>query len=403
MAGPSTFSTWCARAALLGVSALVGALLTRFWEQLPEGWGRAVFMLLPLALAPAAVIVALVGRAHLKKHGTLRGTWAWRLGLITGLLGPVMWLYSVLSTVNFGHGRAVRRGARRVRAGSASAPGWSCWPAGEVEAEAAAVPPAAARGRLAAAWAEEAALEHASVAAFCRLAMQLLSAGAPADLVQASLRAASDEVEHARMAYDLASAWQGGPVGPVAEPELCDRRLLDSVDVAGLAVESLREGLYGEGLSAALAAAGAGRAVDPRVRELRARNARDEHQHAELGFQVIVWALVSVEADRVRRALADALASLARLAVKSSRASVHCAELDEDWLGRVGREDEARLAARVAAEVCERVGALLQPIGQLQISIRSEVPITAAPSPMSAYASHPGMVARVAATERQSI
>ena len=68
--------------------------------------------------------------------------------------------------------------------------------------------------RLAAAWLEIAQLEHASIAAFASLSLRLLAAGAPAELVTASHRAALDEVEHARIAFELASVYGGRRVGP---------------------------------------------------------------------------------------------------------------------------------------------------------------------------------------------
>ena len=72
----------------------------------------------------------------------------------------------------------------------------------------------AARAALAAHWLEVGAAEHASVASFARFTLDLCAAGAPASLVAEAQRAGLDEVEHARLAYGLASAYAGRAVGP---------------------------------------------------------------------------------------------------------------------------------------------------------------------------------------------
>ena len=59
-------------------------------------------------------------------------------------------------------------------------------------------------------------MEHAAVAAFARLAMQLISFGAPSELVELAIQAQRDEVGHARLAFGLASELAGTPVGPGA-------------------------------------------------------------------------------------------------------------------------------------------------------------------------------------------
>ena len=49
----------------------------------------------------------------------------------------------------------------------------------------------------------------AEIASFARTSLDLLALGAPADLVAETHRAALDEIEHARIAYALASAFSG--------------------------------------------------------------------------------------------------------------------------------------------------------------------------------------------------
>jgi hypothetical protein len=55
--------------------------------------------------------------------------------------------------------------------------------------------------------------EHASIASFARFVMDLLSLGAPADLVDGAARALQDEVEHARLCFGIASRLSGRSMG----------------------------------------------------------------------------------------------------------------------------------------------------------------------------------------------
>src|SRR5690606_32069497 len=57
--------------------------------------------------------------------------------------------------------------------------------------------------RLGAAWLEVARAEHASVASFQRLGLELLQLGAPLDLIRDAARAALDEIEHTELARGL--------------------------------------------------------------------------------------------------------------------------------------------------------------------------------------------------------
>lgn len=76
-----------------------------------------------------------------------------------------------------------------------------------------------------------------------------------------------------------------------------------------LAVASLLDGAIGETLAAALAAEQAAVATDPSVREVLLGIAEDEGRHAELGFQVVAFAMAAGGErvkEAVRRAMADA-------------------------------------------------------------------------------------------------
>jgi hypothetical protein len=122
--------------------------------------------------------------------------------------------------------------------------------------------------------------EHASIAAFVRLARELQALGAPKSLVGRALSAAGDEVGHAAMCFAMA----GVPleVGRLsAEPRPVRSR---EAALSRLAAESLIDGVEGEGAAAKRAAghSGEGEAI-------KARIAVEERGHAGLGGDIAAW------------------------------------------------------------------------------------------------------------------
>jgi len=157
------------------------------------------------------------------------------------------------------------------------------------------------RTELAAHWAREAAFEHASVASFAQLTLDLLAVGAPPDLLEASQRACLDEIAHARITYALASSYGGAPVGPApleARPGAC-RSLAD------LARTTFVDACVGESVAAAELSERARRESDPALRAALETMAADEERHADLAWRIVAWALRSGD-PAVAAALADA-------------------------------------------------------------------------------------------------
>lgn len=144
----------------------------------------------------------------------------------------------------------------------------------------------AQRETLAAHWSEIGLMEHASIAAFARFALQLLAAGAPPELLEATHAAMRDETRHARIAFSLASAYAGREVGPGALTidgaldGACDEDVLRMV---------IQEGCIGETVAAAEAAEAAEHVTDPVLRTALERIARDEQRHAELAWRYVMW------------------------------------------------------------------------------------------------------------------
>jgi len=164
----------------------------------------------------------------------------------------------------------------------------------------------ATREALAKGWVLDGLFEHASVASFARFSMQLLAAGAPADLVRDAHAAAIDEVRHAELCFGLASAYAGTDLAPQGLP--FPPALPIEHDLAVMVVESVVEGCIGETLAAAQAQEALARATDPAVVSSLESTLEDEIRHAELAWRFVRWA-IDAGGERVRAAVAHAFAS----------------------------------------------------------------------------------------------
>lgn len=144
------------------------------------------------------------------------------------------------------------------------------------------------RAALGAWWTDVAAMEHASVGSFARFTLELLSLGAPPELLAETQRAAADEVAHARLAYTLAGIWRGEAVGP--GPLSLDG-VRPGADAAAILRALVEEACVGETLGAAEARAAASGVEDPALREALLGVAADEERHAALAWRTLRWML----------------------------------------------------------------------------------------------------------------
>lgn len=158
--------------------------------------------------------------------------------------------------------------------------------------------------------------EAASVPAFERLARELEAHGAPRRLCRAAVRAASDEVRHARVATTLARRAGAAVRKPIVRKSR-DRSLV------AMAIENAVEGCVNETFAAAMAMAQSLTAKDASVRAAIGPIARDEMRHAQLAWSVAAWLdtrLKESERASVRRAQNAAVKALV---VNASRAVEH--------------------------------------------------------------------------------
>ncbi|HRI65994.1 MAG TPA: ferritin-like domain-containing protein [Polyangium sp.] len=150
------------------------------------------------------------------------------------------------------------------------------------------------RAELAAAWEHTARMEHASIAAFARFSLELLALGAPSDLIMRTNAAMVDETNHSRMAFAMASAYRGEPVGP---GRLALEGALGEADVASFVQRLIREGCVGETVAAVEAGEAADRAMDPVVGKALDTISTDESMHSNLAWRTLLWALKTFGTD----------------------------------------------------------------------------------------------------------
>lgn len=163
------------------------------------------------------------------------------------------------------------------------------------------------RDELAKAWEHTARMEHASIAAFARFSLELLSLGAPSELVMRTNAAMVDETNHTRMAFQLAGVYRGKPLGPGRLS--MDGALDEGDDLSSFVRRVIREGCVGETVAAVEAGEAAARANDPVIRRALETIAADESTHAELAWRTVKWALDTFGAD-VRETIRDEMARI---------------------------------------------------------------------------------------------
>ncbi len=197
-------------------------------------------------------------------------------------------------------------------------------------------------------------MEHASIAAFARFALELMSLGAPSRLLAATQAAMADETVHARDAFALASAYAGRNLGPGLLDVHHALTLRSPLEVVRTAI---LEGCIGETVAAVEAAEALAHATDPAVRAALARVSPDETKHAELGWQFVRWVLESGP-EQLRAVAAAELLAVVRTerTWSESQTAAYRAGPSEPALLAHGVLDEGtrlELRRRVLAEIIE--------------------------------------------------
>jgi hypothetical protein len=156
------------------------------------------------------------------------------------------------------------------------------------------------RQRLVDFWTEQGRGEHASIASFALFSQKLLAVGAPSSLISEALVCAQEEMEHARLAFGLASAFSGETL---TAGTYDTHTFQVSADFSTLLQGTIKEGCVSETLGALLAAKKAQSEEDPVVKGVWSKIAIDEAFHASYAWRVVLWGLSQdpKEAEEVLR------------------------------------------------------------------------------------------------------
>lgn len=223
-------------------------------------------------------------------------------GAVFSFFGTIL---TVFATGNFVRGRQLRRRGQVLLPPVHSGDDWASL------AFQTTVDPAV-RPALAAQWRQNGRTEHASVAAFARLTLDLMALGAPPKLLAAANRDALDEMRHTELCFSLAQALDGVSESPGPFPAAQHAGgLLSSraLALSQLAVSSLIDGALHEGLSARVIARLVKRCEEPAIREVLRELAADEGRHAAHGWDIVEWCL-DQGGELVAHALRGALTRL---------------------------------------------------------------------------------------------
>lgn len=210
----------------------------------------------------------------------------------------------------------------------------------------AASPPPEKLGRvLAKAWTDCGLEAHAAVGAYARFALQLLSLGAPPQLLSGAAQAMQDETAHAQACFSMARRYAGHDVGP--GPLLLDDRALPT-DLTSVVLSTVQRGCIAEAVSALSAREALEHCQDAATREVLIRRQETKAQQAQLAWRFVAWALRGAGRelpDHVRVAFLTALAAKIDPPPSSERDRVLLR------YGVLSRSQSAALEQRVLREV----------------------------------------------------
>lgn len=339
----------------------------------PKRWGGGRYLLAALASFGAGVGVSFVSEALPAKLAILTLTFAAAHFAFKGFLRPhvglkilnfLVFLFTAIATLAmaaFSGGGGFSRGRQLRRFGKAMLPALDRRDDGWTHVKLAPVVDPQTRRGLAAQWRENGRTEHASVAAFARLTLDLMALGAPPDLVAAANRDALDEIRHAELCFSLARALDGETLRPTAFPAAQTARTLPSrrlLALAKLAVDSLIDGALYEGFSARVIAKLSRRCEDPEVQGILRQIAEDEWRHSAHGWDVVYWC-VAEGGEPVLAALRGALVTLPK-AVRSTLPEAAAQGEWERW-GIHGHALETEEFLRTRHELVRRVESMHKP------------------------------------------
>lgn len=348
---------------------ILAAIVTLFVGSVVHGNNKVIAAGLGLStvLLVLGVARAVVALRRIHRSATPTGwmpLWVTLFPLLAGgglaLFGGMLTLWAASG---FARGRQLRKRGKLLLPPVAVGGAWAgaqVDPSGT--ARAVGLEPGAPCDALAMQWRENGRTEHASVAAFARLTLDLIALGAPPALVAAASRDALDEIRHAELCFSLARALDGRSESPGPFPAaqhaggLAESRTLA---LAQLAVSSLVDGALHEGISARVIARLVKRCDQPAICLLLRELAADEGRHAAHGWDVVDWCLAEGGAP-VAQVLRGALGKLPQQIDSGLPEAARGGAWERYGIPSVELEAEEHAKAR--ADLTERVEEMIAPL-----------------------------------------
>jgi len=258
-------------------------------------------------VAGATALGAFLGFvALIRFHKSEAGAYLGAVSIVAAVCGAIGSVLASVSSEQYSHGRPFRRRGTSRTARTEASPRWL-----DDEALVSSVPEAL-RTEIAAEWRRNGSKEHASIAAFSRLSLDLLALGAPPELLAEVQRDALDEIRHAQLCFSVARDLDGRAEGPATFPEARESsRSLPSRSLAlsKLAIDAIVDGVLNEGVSARILGRLSHASTHPRLAEVLRGMAADEARHAAHSWNVVAFC-IDAGGTNVVHALRGALRSL---------------------------------------------------------------------------------------------
>lgn len=281
-------------------------------------------------------------------------------------------------------GRRHRKGRRLLAPETEAGADWL----GAEPTEFALAVPEEERAALGAEWRDNGKKEHASVAAFAQLTLDLMAVGAPPVLVAAAQRDALDEVRHAAACFAIARDIDGLAESPSPFPDARARRFLftasRSIALTQIAIDALADGVLNEGIAARLLAQLAKNCTVPALSSILRDMAADESRHAAHSWDIVIWCVES-GGTTVANALRGAVSGMPRKVCSALPAGARDGAW-ERW-GVHGVEMEAAAFGKTREGARAKLGALLEDHAAGRLRRAAAAPVTTAAAMTTAASS----------------
>ena len=156
------------------------------------------------------------------------------------------------------------------------------------------------RSILAQYWYRVAFMEHASIGAFTRLILELLSLGAIPVILRTAASSVIDEIHHAEISFSLLSHYSGESIGPWEYPWIV-WSWFRKVTKLNLAKEGFIDGLVGEGIAANIALWQSINTTDLALKNMFRIIYEDEIKHSIFWWEIVNWCFETSDSDEHKR------------------------------------------------------------------------------------------------------